>query len=181
MYRYLTPEQTQAIEGAGVPVDSTHPQWCWLVSLYDASEMPTDLEIRQLRSIAEYRLSQFREHYQQVIREKAYNSAREKGKGNLLCDGGVVTHVFTKGSPYVERIDLGQKMKGWHFRRSTWTGGPLFVPWRSDEKDKDTPPLTLVEAVDRMYSIPDGNGETKVFGDWAAWKAAHPEIFPTTT
>ncbi|MBI3075023.1 MAG: hypothetical protein HYY92_02310 [Parcubacteria group bacterium] len=56
MYLGLTHEQREHVQQFGVPVDSLAPATYWIVSLDAESEMPTDHELRQIRSFCEFKV-----------------------------------------------------------------------------------------------------------------------------
>lgn len=58
----------------------------------------------------------------------------------------------------------------WCYRRDSWQTGPLVVPVRGDE------PLDLERLLDHINDYGSGPNPK-----WRAWKAAHPEAFPTIT
>jgi len=146
---YLTSKETAAVEAAGVPVDSVNPRQWWIVCLDRESEMPTDLELRQLRGFIEFTT------LNGVVGVQPERILAERP---LPWDTGFDTLIFRKfdhaGIP------------GWRYRRSSWKGGARYVPDRDAIGYK---PLGLIAAMDRSR---------KEREPWAKWKAEHSDLFP---
>jgi hypothetical protein len=88
-----------------VPVDSSWPMSWWIANVdKDSEEMPTELEIRQIRSYIEFTVHQvYNETYiQKILVER-----------KLPWDQGHVTLILRKVSP-----------DSWRYRIRTWEHGP---------------------------------------------------------
>ena len=143
-----------------IPVTGTHPGWRYIACFDRESEQrPTDLEATQLASyIEQYKVYFFGvdSWYKRKLEEKPF-------------DTDAVTRIFHKWGD-----------GDWSYRVDTWTSGPFWVPLapRSRGGQYDAAkigPLALVRVMDR-----DKHMHTEYPSkEWAAWKAAHPEVFPT--
>ncbi len=119
----ITQEQQEHIEKSfRIPVDTSHPGTYWIISLARESIMPSDEELKQMRSHQEFSVRRtYAESYQEVVLKR-----------KLPYDNGHNTVIFNKSK------------RGWLFRRLTWEG-PLFIPSPTENKLS----LTLVEIMDR--------------------------------
>ncbi len=119
----ITQEQQEHIEKSfRIPVDTSHPGTYWIISLARESIMPSDEELKQMRSHQEFSVRRtYAESYQEVVLKR-----------KLPYDNGHNTVIFKKSE------------RGWLFRRSSWES-PFFVPSPTENER----PLTLVEAIDR--------------------------------
>jgi hypothetical protein len=143
-----------------IPVTSAYPDWRYIACFDRESEaLPTDREAAQLASyIEQYKVYFFGADgwYKRKLEEKPF-------------DTDAVTRVFHKWGD-----------DDWSYRIVTWTSGPFWVPVapRSRGGQYDTAKLgqlSLVQVMDRdkhMHSAYPSK-------DWAAWKAARPEVFGT--
>ncbi len=149
MYLGLTHEQREHVQQFGVPVDSLAPATYWIVSLDAESEMPTDHELRQIRSFCEFKV---RRMYLERAAERILTT------NALPREPGHNTVIFRKG--------WGEKSGVWFYRRMTWRD-PVFCPNPVGENYR---PHTLVELMD--------NDENLLPQKWLQWKAEHPDLFP---
>lgn len=160
--RYITPmltdEQVAHVQSFGIPVDTSHPSYYWIGSLMRESAMPTDAELRMIRSFIEFEV---RNRYNETWQEKALNDHP------FPLVSGHVTKVFRKGAMWLNQPD---PLEGWVYRRSTWEGG--FSPqWPA-------PRLTLEQVLDRVWARIEGEGPVELSPYWVKWKTEHPDIFP---
>lgn len=150
----LTKEQVRYIqENFKVPVDrDIYPQQYWVISLSVESEMPSDAELRQLRSFIEFKMLRgiYDPSFGQRVRDKP-----------LPLVPGHNTLIFRK--VYGDNT-------GWCYRRASWEIGPTFVPWTGE---KDFHPHSLVEVIDR-----DMKDLVSIAVKWTEWKSERPDIFP---
>ncbi len=152
---FLTDAEAARIQNEfRIPVDSHYPGTFWIVSLDRESFLPTDAELRQIRSYCEFVVrSYYNESYQERILGKP-----------LPADSGHHTIIFCKGR--------GRQMatkERWGYRRRTWDTGPMYQP------TLDQKPHTLVEVMNRMETIASTRSEK-----WEGWKRQHPDIFIAT-
>ena len=119
-----------------IPVDASRPGSYWIISLARNSELPSDEELKQLRSYQEFSVRRtYAESYQEVVLKR-----------ELPYDSGHNTVIFKKS---------GQR--GWLFRRLSWES-PLFIPSLTENER----PLALVEIMDKNEnSNPDKWNEWK--------------------
>jgi hypothetical protein len=149
----LDTEQIAHIQAARVPVDNDmYPKNSWVVCLSIESEMPTDQELRQLRSLCEYELTHRYSGDEWTVRLERMLTMP------MALDRSVSSLIFCK-----RRGNAG----GWFYRRPHWTQGPPFVP---SFTEPDFQPHSLIEVMDRHSVFPQR---------WAEWKKEHPNIFPT--
>lgn len=141
-----------------IPVTGQHPQWRYIATFdRDSEARPTDLEATQLASyIEQYKDYFFNDWYKAKLMERP-------------LDVDAVTRIFHKWGD-----------GDWSYRVDTWQYGPFWVPvaprLRSGQyDDAKIGPLTLVQVMDRDQ----GMHTEYPSKDWAVWKAAHPEVFPT--
>jgi len=135
-----------------IPVDSFNPGTYWITSLDRESFLPTDGELRQLRSYCEFEVrSYFNERYVNRILE-----------ADLPRDNGHNTTIFRKGSA------KDGTEHDWFYRKMTWRmSGSLYFP---SPMDKDYLRFTLPEMMDKIQSLfPDR---------WAEWKEKYRDVFP---
>lgn len=137
-----------------VPVtDDRHFRTHFIVSIDRHGEIPTDVEVLQIRSYAEY------------IANRIYHGPEIDrvlfGEKLPQCPGHITT-TFRKGC-----ADRSDGRGGWTYRRRTWTISPEFAP---DRHEKGFRPLTLVALMDRIETW----GDRKPSPHWQAWKAEHP-------
>lgn len=123
-------QRTRIQEEFRIPVDSFHPRTYWIVSLDYESEMPTDQELRQLRSFCEFLV---RKYY-----TEGYHRRLLEAMPFAACAGHNTT-IFRKGSD-----------DGWGYRRYTWQVGPPYVPNRMT---RDYTPSSLVAVLERCESL----------------------------
>lgn len=149
-----------------IPATSAYPTWRYIACFDRESEArPTDLEAAQLASyIEQYKVYFFGADgwYKRQLEEKPF-------------DTDAVTRVFHKWGD-----------DDWSYRVVTWQYGPFWVPLAPGLRNSDyaarlyadkpaVGPLSLVQVMDR-----DKHMHTEYPSkDWAQWKAAHPEVFPT--
>lgn len=121
---------------------------------FASKERPTDAETRMLVSYIDHAKSQLRGSYVARMEERP-----------LDVDNWSCGHVFIKyGSD------------DWGYRRNTWTYGPTFVPGPPGSDSRNAVGRhTLEKAMDRRHTIV---GEP--MQDWTDWKAAHPDVFPSS-
>ena len=119
----ITIEQKEYIEKSfKIPIDTDCPGTYWIVSLARESTMPSDEELKQMRSHQEFSVRRtYAESYQEVVLKR-----------KLPYDPGHNTVIFKKSE------------RGWLFRRLTWEG-PFFIPSPTENER----PLALVEIMDR--------------------------------
>lgn len=149
----ITTEQRLRIQNEfRIPVDSSHPGKYWIAALDGESSMPTDIELRQIRSFIEFIVGRvFGENYgKRILAERP-----------LVYCGDHNTTVFLKG------LRDDSTKEGWRYRKMRWRTGPTYMP---SIAEGDYRPLTLVEIMDLMEKL--------IFEEWNEWKQAHPEIFP---
>ncbi len=149
----LTPEQRREIQKRfKIPVDSSHPGTCWIVSIDCESLMPIDEELAQIKSYIEFAVRKiYLEGYAERIIIKP-----------LPVESGHNTMILRKGSP------LHPEVAGWFYRKSTWHDGPTYYPHSTTEAGYQDHGLVLI--FDLYESIfPER---------WASWKTGHPDIFP---
>jgi hypothetical protein len=141
-----------------IPVTGAHPMWRYIATFdRDSEARPTDLEAAQLASyIEQYKDYFFNDWYKAKLLERP-------------LDVDAVTRIFHKWSD-----------DDWSYRVDTWQYGAFWIPvaprLRHGQYDEARlGPLSLVQAMDR-----DKRMHTEYPNkDWAAWKATHPEVFPT--
>lgn len=149
MHRFLTGREAAIVQAAGIPVDSFNPARWWIVCLDRESEMPDDLELRQLRSIVEFATTSG------FVGVKPERILAERP---LPWDSGYNSLIFRKFDH--------SGIPGWRYRRASWRDGPMYVP---DRQAIDYKPLDLVAAMDRQCNLRSEQ--------WAAWKADHADLF----
>jgi len=170
---HLTDEERAAIEAFKIPVDSFNPGTYWIASIDSESVMPSEAELRMIRSYIDYAIrATYNETYQARILAKPFPA-----------EGGHVTKIFRKGSKWLEQEPLyerngevtnvfhgdarlvngGDPREGWVYRRITWDGGLYWPQWPK-------PRQTLIEVLDHI------NGP-EPFEPWERWKREHPEVF----
>jgi hypothetical protein len=140
-------DNKQHIESFGVPLDTMSPNRWWLASVDHAGEMPTDEELKAIRSFIDaiINVGCYSDHY-----------AAQLSAMKLPFDSGHNTVIFRK---YANGF--------WGYRQATWTHGPVFMPaWDSPK------PLNLVQVMDRYYTIARVNNAR-----WTKWKDDHADIF----
>jgi hypothetical protein len=160
-----------------VPVDSEYPRTQWLACLVRDSELPTDDELRQLRSYIEYAVGlTYNERYQRILVGDPSLPDDEQTNQHLARCNGHNTAIFTK------------RAGAWFVRRDSWQNG--FVPWRHQSAYV---PLTLERVIDTFVCsacvddrrVPkDGpnHGYRKgIRPDWWVWKTLHPDVFPASS
>ena len=146
-----------------IPVVNTpYPRWSYLVALDTGADRldgqwvrPTDAEAQQLASFTRHAI------------ERWYNPTwkRKLAERPFDIDEGAHGLVFCKYGP-----------DDWGFRRSSWRVGALYFPQPPSVRNIDNAgPYTLVRMMDHFHSA--GMGPSEVSSFWAAWKAAHPEVF----
>ena len=149
----LTQEQREHIQGGfKIPVDSFCPATYWIISVDSESNMPTDEELRRLRSYCEF------------VVGKTYgpnNKRKILEEKDLPREAGYNTTIFRKGNEMAENSG-----DAWFYRQSSWSQGPLFMPFTGAE---DYRAHTLAEVMDRR--------ENSMLEKWSAWKSEYPEIF----
>ncbi len=114
----ITQEQQEHIEkGFKIPIDAD-----WIISLARESIMPSDEELKQMRSYQEFRVRHtYAESYQEVVLKR-----------ELPYDNGHNTVIYKKSE------------RGWLFRRSSWENPLLFFPSPTESERSHT----LVEIID---------------------------------
>jgi hypothetical protein len=152
-------DRDDPLTGLRIPVTNAYPTWRYIACFDRDSEVrPTELEAAQLASyIEQYKVYFFGADgwYKRQLEEKPF-------------DTDAVTRVFHKWGD-----------DDWSYRIVTWEYGPFWVPvhprLRSDRyDDAKLGALTLVQVMDR-----DKHMHTEYPSkDWAAWKAARPDVFP---
>lgn len=141
-----------------IPVTSFSPGWRYIAAFDRESEArPTDREALQLASfIEQYKVYHFGADgwYKRKLEERP-------------LDVDAVTRVFHKWA-----------QDDWSYRVVTWEYGPFWVPVAPKLRggrydDVKLPALPLVQVMDQVHHM-----HTKYPSkDWAAWKAAHPDVF----
>jgi hypothetical protein len=154
----LTAEQTTAIKALKIPVDSFNPGTYWIASIDRESVMPTDSELRMIRSYIDYSIqATYNLTYQERILAKPFPA-----------EGGHVTKIFRKGGKWLDRENA---LEGWVFRRITWDGGLYWPTWPA-------PRLSLMDLLDYINSYNAGVAQRGVLDEsWVKWKQAHPTVF----
>lgn len=160
-YNCLTDQQVQHIESFGIPVDLSHPHTYWIGSIDRQSAMPTDAELRMIRSYIEYEIqARYNEQYRGKILAKRFPA-----------EAGHVTKVFKKGSLWLHQEN---PFEGWLYRRGPFDG--RYWPfWPA-------PRVSLIEVMDYLQTInpypdPASSEEPHLLEAWVTWKADHMEIF----
>lgn len=153
---YLTEQQTAYVRSLGIPVDSSHPGTYWIASLCYESVMPTEAELRMIRSYIEYAV---KSHYNETYQEKIFAKP-------LPAEGGHVTKIFRKGARWMHQED---PLGGWVYRRMTWEDG-FWPQWPA-------PRVSLIDLLDHMHAM-TWNEVPELYPKWVKWKAEHPDIFP---
>jgi hypothetical protein len=153
---YLTEEQREYIQGLGIPVDSDHPGTYWIACVSYESVMPTEAELRMIRSYIEYAVKSC---YNQTYQDKIFAKS-------LPAEGGHTTKIFRKGARWQHQPD---PLEGWVYRRLNWEGGH-WPQWPA-------PRVSLLEILDHMHTS-TWNEKPELFPQWVKWKAEHPDIFP---
>jgi hypothetical protein len=165
-------KQDDPLTALRIPVvTSFNPGWKYVAAYIDvdrspyswgSQERPTDTEAAMIASfIEEYKHHWFNDSYKAKLLQRP-----------LDIDSGCNTTVFVKYAA-----------DDWGYRRCSWEYGPLFVPvgpkQRGGEYDQDKQPgpLTLEQVMDRSHTIVGD----KPMQHWIDWKAAHPDVFTTTT
>lgn len=161
-----TPEARRIEQEFQVPTsDSLWPQYFWIACVvvparsYDRHVVPTDVEIKQIRSYIEFKVTSFyREGFAQQVLEDALP----------ICAG----HNTVILGKYPETAENGSKMTGWGYRRMSWET----ASWPHAYQGRGTVNvpehgLTLVEVLDHC------EGYDRPSEKWEAWKAAHPDLF----
>mgnify|MGYP001559157934 CR=1 FL=1 len=89
-----------------IPIDASHPETYWIISLDRESTMPSDEELKQMRSYQEFRVRHtYASSYQEVVLNR-----------KLPNDNGHNTVIYKKSE------------HGWFFRRLAWENPLLFFP-----------------------------------------------------
>jgi hypothetical protein len=158
-HHYLTDQQVEHVKVFRIPVDSSHPMTYWIASIHRESAMPTDEELRMIRSFIEYEVqNRYNLTYQEKIFAKPFPA-----------EGGHVTKVFRKGSMWTNQPNA---CEGWVYRRASWEGG-WHPQWPA-------PRLSLLEVLDDIWAIGWGDEPRRPSSSWVEWKAARPDIFPVS-
>ncbi len=145
-----------------IPVTGFNPGWRYIATFDRESEVrPTNLESRQLASyIEQYKVYFFGADgwYKRKLEERP-------------LDVDAVTRIFHKWAE-----------GDWSYRVVTWEYGPFWVPaqphMRGGEWDQTGLGVHgLVGVMDRDHHMHSKYPNAH----WAAWKASHPDVFPTVT
>ena len=146
----LTQEQRSHVqEKFGIPVDSSVPNTCWIVSLDVRSVMPTDEELRQIRSFCEYIVS--------YIYDESHQRRILANKLPMASDHNTI--ILHKGRQY------GSDDNAWFYRKMSYSD-PTFAP---NPTHVQYDPPSLMQLMSR-YEL--------LFPErWDDWKTARPEIF----
>ncbi len=139
-----------------IPVDCHKPATYWIVALDRESFMPTDKELRQIRSYCEFGVRRlYNETWQRRMLEEE-PLAKCGGHNTLIFRNGLRSLGFRTERPAGE----------WFYRRWSWESGPTYVPF---VLDSDYRPHTLLEVLTRIEKdVPDR---------WEKWKQEHPDLF----
>lgn len=157
----LNKDQKRTIQAARIPVDCWNPEYTWIVSLSSESLMPTELELRQLRNLVEFKVKDW---YNLTYQHKLLVEQP------LAKDSGTNTLTFMKG--WANSGFPDEAKNGWHYRRLSWTQGPLFVPAKFGMTVPYVP-LTLVQCFDRIQLYSDDKPNPR----WEKWKAEHADLY----
>ncbi len=153
-YNVLTDEQVRHIQSFGIPVDSSHPSTYWIGSIDRESAMPTDIELRMIRSYIEYEV---RHIYTQTYQEKIFAKP-------FPAEGLHVTKVFRKGAKWLHQEN---PFEGWCYRRGP-SDGHYWPNWPA-------PRMKLIEVLDYLQTLkpyPDPSSEEPyLIRTWVKWKA----------
>lgn len=150
---WLTDEEKARIQQEfKIPVDSFCPAMYWIASIDYTSCMPTDHELRMIRSYIEYSIRHtYNETYQEKILAKP-----------LPAEGGHRTKIFRKGARWQHQEN---PTEGWCFMRH---GNECYWPvWPA-------PRRSLTEILDYINDL---GGE--LYKPWVEWKTRHPDVFGT--
>lgn len=153
MEEFLSEKEAEYIQNTfRIPVDSFKPGPYWIISLDRDSFLPTDQELKQLRSYCEYKTATvYNEFWQKKLLEMP-----------LAKCGGHNTTIFRKGIRHRPEETKGH----WYFRKWSWSMGPLYMPSIMDGGYKA---LTLIEVMDIIEEI--------IPARWEEWKKKHSDIF----
>lgn len=148
-------DQHDPLTALRIPVVSAWPDWNYIVAFdRDSDERPTEAEAAMLASFLQQYIDYwYNGSYKARLAERPFD-----------IDGGANGVVFRK---YADG--------DWGYRRRTWTIGPSFVPEHPRFADRTLGPLTLAQLMDRIHTGSDDKPSQR----WTAWKAQHPEVFPT--
>jgi len=160
----LTAEQCDHVESFGVPVVALYVDRAYyLAGICVDSVMPTDDELRQVRSFIEF------------VGKRIYGAAAKRILAMPLpADPGHNTIVLVKGGLYKGNP---QPTEGWSYKRYTWETGVFpyrtapFRPWDLSEV------LDAIEG-DVVTERSDGTQRAVPRAPWKKWKVAHTEAFP---
>lgn len=151
---WLNDQERENIQKFKIPVDSFKPITNWIVSLDGESMLPTDEELKQIRSYCEYKIKTV---YNESYATRLLNE-------DLPKESGHNTTIFRKG------FRFGCIHIGWFYRRRSWNRYPTYVP---DLSAKNYKMLSLVGVMNRAEDI--------IPKKWEDWKRDHNDIFPHKT
>lgn len=185
----LTDEQRALADSFNIPVDSTHPQFSWVVCLDGMGQLPAEPEpdLHRVRSYIEFVLTVG--HYEwpdAVIPARVYQQHRSDEEKAWLARLGCIPGHNTTCLSYSE-------VDGWRHGRSTWRSGPSLVPSRylTEYYGREFEPLTLEQLIDQFCEhhtvfdpdVPDGpphHGQSPSRRPaWLIWKAERPDLWST--
>lgn len=161
----LTGAQCDHIETFGVPIVPLYVHDAYyLAGVCVDSVMPTDEELRQVRSYIEF--VGRRTYGEQILAMP------------LPADPGHNTVVLVKGGLYKGNP---QPTEGWSYRRYTWDTG--IFPYRTKVDGTSFRPWSLAEVLDGIegdISTERSSGVQRAVPrtPWEKWKTAHAEAFP---
>ncbi len=154
---YLTEGQRAYVQSLGIPVDSDYPGTYWIANLSSASVMPTEPELRMIKSYIEYAVKSYYNYtYQDLIFAKP-----------LPAEASHVTKIFRKGARWTHQSD---PLEGWVYRRMTWEDG-FWPQWPA-------PRVSLIEVLDHIHTA-TWTEKPEIYPEWAKWKVEHPDVFPS--
>src|SRR3989338_8574134 len=111
---FLSDQEVRRIQNEfRIPVDSFNPSKFWIIALYRESFLPTEQELKQLRSYCEYVIQK---HYTSRTREMLMNLCLP------VCTGHN-TAIFNNG---LRRGVETQRPGHWFFRKISWRDGCYF-------------------------------------------------------
>ena len=135
-----------------IPVDSFSPSKYWIIALDRESFLPTDEELRQIRSYGDY-----------VIGKNYISPTKEKLLSVVLpAYSGHNTIIFNNG---LCRGAETQDPRHWFFRRASWRNGAYYPNYFASFYR----PHTLFQVMDKA--------EEFSADAWEQWKSQHPDIF----
>ncbi|OGZ11651.1 MAG: hypothetical protein A3D67_00460 [Candidatus Lloydbacteria bacterium RIFCSPHIGHO2_02_FULL_51_22] len=152
--RFLSDRNTKRIQSKfKIPVDSFNPGTHWIVSLDRESHLPTDLELRQIRSYGEF-----------VTKTTYLHEMAERILALPLPKAGEHhTVIFRKGHGSAPGTE-----EHWFRRKAMWRN-PRYIP---------NPVLPQYRGLSLVHVM---DAEETLFPEkWALWKRKYPKLFPAT-